>query len=125
MKYLIAIIALFVSIPAFADTGTWNWTAPTVRNDPPTNTPFDMATEGLGFYVWIDGAQVMNGANPLLVPPNTPTYIEALTINVQKCAEFAAVDLDGRVGPRSAPVCGLGLAPPAGVGSVTITITPQ
>ena len=121
MKNLIAFFLFAFATTAFADTGTWNWSAPTTREDA---TAFNMVTEGAGYHVWIDGVQIMDGADPLLIPQGTTQYVQVIPTGATVCAEFATVDNAGRVSiTRSAPVCGVALAAPSAPGSVTIQIT--
>lgn len=107
---------------ARADNLQWSWTAPTTRTD---GTPFDMATEGSGYQVWFNDVQEVDAnGDPLLLSAGANQLTKIFPAG-QICAEFATKDVDGRVGPKSAPVCKDVLAPPGEPSNVTVTIIIQ
>lgn len=108
-----SLLLLVFSSNTIADDLQWSWTAPVARTD---GTSFDMATEGAGYRVWfndvLESIMLSAGSNAL-----TKVFPAG-----QVCAKFATVDIDGREGPQSAPVCKDVFAPPGAPSNVTVTI---
>ena len=120
MNKLILSVMLLIPMSVQADDVLrWDFEDPVARTD---GTPFDMITEGRGYWVYFNDVLEMDAnGDMLLLSPGTNTLTKTFPPG-DICAEFITVDTAGRESVKSERSCKESLAPPGPPSNLTVTI---
>jgi hypothetical protein len=122
MKYLLfALLFAVSSLQAATFNVTWN--AATERVD---GTPFNMATDGLGYHVWFDGVQEINSdGDPVLLHVGANELSRVVPSGTELCIALSTVPKQGDESDPSPETCKTYFAKAGMPSNLTITIVPD